>query len=342
MAIPEQVQKQSADVAKLYKDMGVDPDTGAPVEPTEPVVAAVPDTPVVVPDSEPGQAPAPPPDEHAGEGGQDDESFEQKYRTLQGMYNADVPRLNASNRDLGSRISQLEGLLSSVAQQPPAGTPNAGTAPQPQSLVLINDQDKEDYGDSIEVMRKASREETAPLIQRIVALEGVVQQLQSNIVPRVESIAKRQAQTSEQSYWTELGTAVPEWKTINASPDFQSWLLDIDPLTGHTRQTLLEHAQQQLDAIRTASFFTSWLKESGVTVSQPTPDAASSELERQIVPGRGRTAAPPAPVEGKIYTRQDIADFFDDVRVGKFRGQEDERNRIERDIFAAQQEGRIQ
>jgi len=46
--------------------------------------------------------------------------------------------------------------------------------------------------------------------------------------------------------------------------------------------------------------------------------------------------------EGKIYTRQDIADFFDNVRLGKFRGQEDERNRIERDIFAAQQEGRIQ
>ena len=33
--------------------------------------------------------------------------------------------------------------------------------------------------------------------------------------------------------------------------------------------------------------------------------------------------------------------FLNDVRAGKYRGREPERDRIERDIFAAQREGRI-
>lgn len=43
----------------------------------------------------------------------------------------------------------------------------------------------------------------------------------------------------------------------------------------------------------------------------------------------------------KVYTRVDVAKFFDDVRKGVYKGREQERDRIERDIFAAQREGRI-
>ena len=41
------------------------------------------------------------------------------------------------------------------------------------------------------------------------------------------------------------------------------------------------------------------------------------------------------------YSPEDIRRFFDDVRTGKYKGREQERSRIERDIFAAQREGRI-
>ena len=43
----------------------------------------------------------------------------------------------------------------------------------------------------------------------------------------------------------------------------------------------------------------------------------------------------------KTYSPKDIEKFFTDVRKGKYKGREDERARMERDIFAAQQEGRI-
>jgi hypothetical protein len=41
------------------------------------------------------------------------------------------------------------------------------------------------------------------------------------------------------------------------------------------------------------------------------------------------------------YTANDIKTFFSDVQRGKFKGKEQERDRKERDIFAAQREGRI-
>ena len=45
--------------------------------------------------------------------------------------------------------------------------------------------------------------------------------------------------------------------------------------------------------------------------------------------------------QARTYTQEDIKNFYVDVRKGKFKGRDDERGRIERDIFAAQQEGRI-
>jgi len=43
-----------------------------------------------------------------------------------------------------------------------------------------------------------------------------------------------------------------------------------------------------------------------------------------------------------MYTPSDIQKFFNDVRIGRYKGREQERSRIERDIFAAQRENRIQ
>jgi hypothetical protein len=64
-------------------------------------------------------------------------------------------------------------------------------------------------------------------------------------------------------------------------------------------------------------------------------------LERQVAPGRSRGSSGAANQTSKSYTPDDIKAFFNDVRSGKFKGREAERDRTERDIFAAQREGRI-
>jgi hypothetical protein len=120
--------------------------------------------------------------------------------------------------------------------------------------------------------------------------------------------------------------------------------LEIDPLTNISRQTYLEDAQRTLDASRVAHFFRTWLDKTGqATVAQSTGRVpVTNELEKQVSPGKARNAGAPSSSKSKVYTPADIQKFFADVRQGKFRGKDTERARIERDIFAAQRENRIQ
>jgi hypothetical protein len=78
----------------------------------------------------------------------------------------------------------------------------------------------------------------------------------------------------------------------------------------------------------------------GRQVAQP-PRSAVSELDKQVSPGRSRNGGSPSGNQAKVYGPEDIKKFFDDVRKGVYQGKEAERDRIERDIFAAQRENRI-
>lgn len=331
MAIPEQVRRQSEAIAKLYQD-NVANDAPADAAAATDVVA---DQPAPA-DSATDTAPESPPSEQQRrqDTNGDAQTFEQRYRTLQGMYNADTGRLRADNQQLNSRVTQLEQLLASLSSAPQQP---AATAAEK----LVTEKDVEEYGDSIEVMRRVTREEVSAASRRIAELEQMLRQVQTSVLPRVEQVAQRQAVTAEQAFWSELTTAVPEWRDINTSQEFHRWLLDVDPLTGLTRQTYLEDAQRSLDVRRVAAFFSAWQGLNGQHVAQPHRSASDSQLDKQVAPGRSRGGAVPSANTAKTYSSKDIAKFFDDVRKGVYRGKEAERDRIERDIFAAQRENRI-
>lgn len=335
MALPAQVQKQSEAVNKLYEELNGKPEE-AGVDNAEAAEETVGVDTADTADSDGGQAPAPRQEEQSAAGDKDEEeTYEQRWRSLQGMYNAEVPRLHTERRELTNRVQQLEQLLASMTAKPSeqAETP---------AEKLITEQDIEDYGDSIDVMRRVFREEAGALKQENAQLRQMLQQMQANVVPKVQQLSQRQAVSSEQAFWAELQTAVPDWQDINTSREFQSWLLEVDPLTGVPRQTYLEDAQRNLDARRVVNFFAAWKGQAGVPNARSTRTAQSaSELEKQVAPGRGRSGGNKTAGEPKTYTQEDIKRFFTDVQKGKYKGKETERDRIERDIFAAQREGRI-
>jgi|TARA_R110000787_G_scaffold76987_2_gene169448 hypothetical protein len=332
MAIPAQVKKQSEAVQKLYDELNsevTEQDT-----PSEAVVENIKPVAVEEANSVDEQAAEPTDKEQAQVGDGDEEAFEKRYKSLQGMYNAEVPRLHAEKRELESRVSQLESLMTSL------GTPNQ--TPTTASQPLVTDADVEEYGESIDVMRRVSREEAAQQQSRIDQLENLVRGMQTSVVPQVQQLQHRQAVTTEQVFWADIQNAVPDWQDVNVDPDFQSWLLDVDPLTGISRQTYLDDAQRNLDARRVTNFFATWKAQTGQSVAQPSRKAdATSQLEKQVSPGRGRSGSTQGSSEPMTYTANDIKTFFSDVQRGKFKGKEQERDRKERDIFAAQREGRI-
>jgi len=343
MALPEQIRKQTEAVQQLYKQLNPDDNTGAGT--TSPANGTV--MPVENDNTPPADEPSAPNNagpssatEHkTGDDNVPEETVVQKYRTLQGMYNAEVPRLHQQNREMQSRVQQMEQLLASMSAQ--QSTPAATPAPQ-QAERFVTDQDVADYGESLDMMRKVSREELIPVAQRLAQIEGMLQRMQTHVVPQVQAVAHRQQMSAEQAFWADLTTMVPNFRDINGNEAFQSWLLEADPLTGITRQTYLDAAQRELDAPRIANFFRAWLDTTGQTpVAQSNGRASTSELEKQVAPGRTKSAGTPQSSKAKTYSPNDIQKFFDDVRSGKYKGREQERDRTERDIFAAQRENRI-
>lgn len=328
MTMPEQIRKQSEAIAKHFEGNKTDAETtetqGDAGQVTE--VAAQANSVVEA-------APESNPNEQRKLDTKEEETFEKRYRTLQGMYNADTSRLRAENQQLNGRLTQLENLLSSLSTSPAKSEESVEK--------LVTDKDVEEYGDSIEVMRRVAKEERTAADRKIAELEHLLKQMQTSVLPKVEQVAHKQAVSAEQSFWSELSMKVPDWKEINADVQFHDWLLEVDPLTGLSRQTYLEDAQRNMDINRVVSFFTTWQGQNSQPVAQPTRNAAASQLDKQIAPGRGRSGGAPSAEQSKTYTPGDIRKFFDDVRKGVYRGKEAERDRIERDIFSAQRDGRL-
>ena len=292
----------------------------------------------VVEDAPPaeGVAPTPEANEQAA-GGQDEETYEHRFRSLQGIHAADIARFTAQNNDLTERLVQMEQLVATMQNAPAPVAPVVELAPESS----LTPEEVEEYGESIDIMRKVSQEVAGAYQGEIDSLKETIQQLQGNVLPRVEQLSNQQAQNTEQKFWSDLVGEVPNWQEINTTQAFQDWLLEVDPLSGLTRQTYLDDAQRNMDAARVASFFTSWNKVTGTETAQSNRTDTTSELEKQVAPGKGRSSGAPTGGEQKTYTPQDITDFFADVRMGKFKGDEKRRDTIERDIFAAQQDGRI-
>jgi hypothetical protein len=341
MAVPEQVRKQIEAAEDRMKEISGSQE----VETTDP--AGVPASSEAVSTSQANDA-----DKTVQSSGASEQStredpnsdtYAQRWRTLQGQFNAEVPRLRGANKELQTRVAQLENLLSSVSN-----TSTAASATPQSTQKFVTDDDVAEYGDSIDMMRKVSREEVGSLQGKIAQLEGVIanlsQSMSGSVIPQVQRVAQQQAASAEERFWGSLAQRVPDWQRINNDQDFQSWLLDIDPLTNTSRQTHLEIAQRDLDVNRVTAFFNAFTAASGKFTPQANaqPNRSASELEKQIAPGRARgSAGGSAGQTAKTYAPDDIKKFFNDVRSGRYKGRETERDRVERDIFAAQREGRI-
>jgi hypothetical protein len=257
-------------------------------------------------------------------------TYAQRWRSLQGVINS---------RD--QRISNLEQLVATMQAAPPAREIKA-----PEATKLVTDKDESEYGsDMVDFARRVTREEMTPVMQALAQMQQQLQQL-NGLAPAVQQVATKQQATSEEQFFGRLSQHVPDWAAVNDDTRFHAWLLDMDSMTGITRQTYLMDAQRNLDLQRVVSIFNAWKREAGVpsanSEQQPARNQSASQLEKQVAPGRANaaTVAPQAKAE-KVYARADITKFFEDKRNGKYKGREAEANATERDIFKAQGEGRI-
>lgn len=309
VAIPRKVQEAAERAEALHKQVYEAASEEPTPAPTEPAPAPE-GNPPADPPSDPPASEATPPTEQPDDQKKDDQ-WEHRYKVLEGKYRAEVPRLNADNRELKQ---QLEALKNEIEQLKSRGE----TAPSS----LISAEDREKYGDDLlDVIKRAAQEQVSVKDAEIADLKR-----------QLEMVTSTTAKTAEVSFFDRLGQLVPDWVTINGDDGFLKWLDEYDEFTGKTRQDLLSDAEQAKDAERVARFFTKW-KESQNTIANQT----KRNLEAQVAPDSNRVVAPPA---GKrFFTRGEIAAFYAAARRGEIGAKE--MVAMESEIQAAMIEGRI-
>lgn len=255
-----------------------------------------------------------------------EETWERKYLTLKGMYDAEVPRLHAQMRELNGQVQNL------IAENATAKAQQF--APQPtSSKTLITEQDKEAFGsDLLDLIDRASEQKVAEFRGHNSQLMEEIKELKG----KLGDVSERQGVSDQDRFIAKLATQVPNWETLNVDQGFLAWLAEVDPIYGLPRQVALSNAYKSFDADRTAIIFKQY---QGMLA--PTQQRPSQQLQSQVAPTRSRASSAPATSAGDkpIYSQDQIANFYNEWIKGHIDPAEAER--IEKDINAAYSEGRI-
>lgn len=298
-----------------------------PVEPTpEPAPTPEPTNTTVVTDP-----PAPPAEPVV--------DWQQRYRTLQGKYDREVPALRGDVNTLRSQVETLTAQLEAAKTVTPPPAPSK-----------VPDADVETYGeDLVTATRRWARAEVAGELEALRAQLAEVKQTTTTVQ---QETAQTRATTQLQTMLTQLD-AHPEigktWRQVNDDPAFMTWLEQVDPFTGGPRMGLLRDAFGRSDVHRTAAFFKAYAQEHTAlqpppAVEPPTPQPGTGRptLETFASPGRGTGQAPSgAPADKRIWTQASIAAFYRDRTHGKYQDRQAESVRLEQDLISAAAEGRI-
>jgi hypothetical protein len=133
-------------------------------------------------------------------------------------------------------------------------------------------------------------------------------------------LRRQVAEQARKAMHQQVTAAVPNYQEIDADPRWLQWLSGIDPLTGATRQQVLDDAIAAGSAPRVIAFFNTFQQQHG--------GAARS-------PGRPRSTA----AQQGVLSRERIKELYELHRKGKLTGPDWERT--EQEIIAASREGRV-
>lgn len=263
-----------------------------------------------------------------------DSEWARRYNSMRGRYVA----LERQMGELSQELVRTQNLLASVQQAPPAPQP---TARGQDHGNLITDQDRESYGEElIDLARRAGREAVAPELDALRAENA-------RLTQRVQTTGKREL-------FERMDREIPTWRSVNKDTRFLAWLRLPNVYTGQLRGNMLKAAVDGANAPQALQVFRDFLAEAHATgmiapaqqieqQAQPAPREPALALDALAAPGRARPASGDSQVPGEkpIYSRADIAKFYDDKRRGFYAGRDAEVQAFEADLTAAQREGRI-
>jgi len=273
----------------------------------------------------------------------DAEGWRHRFLSMQGRFNQaqrDKGAMEQQMQDLGQELVRTQNLLASV-QSPPHATQSGSSGHGHNNLITA--EDVESYGpELLDVVSRAARG----------AVSGELEQLRE----QNKELTQRVQNTGKRELFSTLDRAVPNWREINKSPQFITWLRLPNVYTGALRGNMLKAAVDGAKAPQVIALFKDFLAEAHATgsqvpaaqIEQPAaqqlvPRTPALSLDTLAAPGKARPASGDGqvPVEKPTYTREQIRKLYDDKRRGMYAGREAEFAAFEADLTAAQRDGRI-
>lgn len=265
------------------------------------------------------------------------EDLEHRYSSIMGRFRKQSDQM----REMADQIRGLQNVIATLQTSAPQAPAASVPGFKPEDLTVTPDE-LNDYGeDLLKVVGKKARAELMPVLReytnRIALLEA-----------RLNGVTAKSQLSDREKLHQELTETVSNWQELNSDSSFIEWLGLPDPYSGVIRHDMLKEAYAAGNTTRVANFFRGFLaEEAAVAPARAEPAPGTTEVHKVplvelAAPGRAKTAAAdPAPAEKPIITRVQVSSFYADVAAGKYRGDEAEKNRLEKMIFEAQRDGRI-
>ena len=336
MALPKQVQEQLKEVEELEKQLKAQSETeekpkketkkkkvSKKAKKTEEVAA---DTEVEVieelPQDEPVLEEAAPADNSSEEVS---DVFEQKYSTLKGKYDAEVPRLHQQVRELTEQMNAINKQAEAVKK---------AKAEKPREKVsYVTDADREEYGDDlIDFQRRVAKEVSQDYEERFEQQEKVIEELRTQV-------SNTDNHVGEVGFAQRLNNLVPGFDQLDNDERWVAWLNEYDPMTRGPRRDQAQAAFNSGDA-EAVAHYVSLFRESVKPVNGRGDHQA--ELEKQVTPNRSaNSSSKSVGRESKIYSAGELEKGWNKIRTLNTSGKYDDAAKLEAELTLAYMEGRV-
>lgn len=326
MSLPKQVQAQLEEAERLQQQYV---ESTQPQDPPNTDPTPDPDIAQQTPPEAQQEPPAPEPVQTPQTSG-DSDVWERRFKTLQGKYNAEIPRYNAQLKDLTGQLETLQAQIEKLQSKPT----------ETETKRPVTDKDVEVFGsDLIDLIDRKAQEVARDMVSTQTAK---LEEENARLREQLSGVAERQVSNDRRAYFAELARHVPDYEAINNDQQFLDWLGQYDELSGRTRQDFLTEAWNSYDAARTAALFNAYKRAVSPPAPAPEPVNTKQRLERQVAPGTSKVSSS-VPLESatRIWTMSEIDQFYKSQTNGTFRGTAEDRARIEAEIDQAVIDGRI-
>lgn len=219
------------------------------------------------------------------------EAMNQRYRTLQGKYNAETATLR-------EQIARIEGQMAAIASRPAEPAVPA----KPDYMAYLSDDDVENQGDDvIDLVKRVAQGVAEGERQRMAA------ELEQKYSARIQNLESAAQQSAGRSFWQQVENAYPgAYNMSQSDAQFHEFLDFRDPLSGMTYRQLGDASLREQDATRMISLYDAYSMSYGEsTPSNQKKKVPVSTAKPERVNGSQTMTSSPAR-ETRVYSQHEI------------------------------------